>query len=162
MTIESIIKKELADIFEKKELEDVHYFPKHKAKVSALVDAYFQVLNNCDRQQLYYEKGFYVLVLSRSNNLSIQITVKLGNKAQHRPKLKKMLQVIKQHQPHGKVFLGQNNPRKSVSPDEEETSLAVYLKDFSKKIDIRLVDQFIMSSTEYFSFDENDYMGKGK
>ncbi|MDB5152288.1 MAG: hypothetical protein JWR54_1039 [Mucilaginibacter sp.] len=158
MTVKTAIENDLNQVFEAKEIEEVKFFPTRQAKIAELEEAYFQVLRRCDKNRLYNKKGFYIVVVSRQNNLSFQIMVHSRNKLTQKKKLERTLEIIKQYQPEGKVFLGQNNPLKPISPNKEETLLARHLKKFSEEIQVKLIDQFIMSSTECYSFNENDYM----
>jgi len=136
----------------------VRFAGETSAKISEMDDAYFEILRHWDKRALYYDKGFRILVMSGNDELSFEIILNSRSKPVKREEFLETFKNIQDIQPSCKVFLGQNNPKKPVVPTDKETSLARYIKKIGEQLRVKIVDQLIVSGTECFSFEENEYM----
>jgi DNA repair protein RadC len=118
-------------------------------------DAFFKIRSSWSEETIYSKKAYKALALDDDNMVICVISFEPKRSLQN-DDLVQMLKVI-ELQKASKVILGHNKPSKDLLPSEREVTIFKRFRKYGEELNLPVVDQIIMSSSECFSFTANGY-----
>lgn len=119
-----------------------------KSKVNASKDAF--ELIQVELAEMPHEE-FWIIMLSRSNQLIRKIAVSKGGMAGTVVDPKKIFKTALQHSA-ASIILCHNHPSGSVQPSEADIKITKKIREGGALLDIAVLDHIIVGEERYFSF----------
>lgn len=116
-------------------------------------EAFMFLSTDWNEDDLFEKKQYKVLGLD--DNDFIVCKVSYFANSMYKENLEQIITIAHQYKAT-KVYFAENMPNQQLRPSQRRISYASRLKQFGHSIGVPVVDQLIMSSQSYFSFNDNN------
>lgn len=116
-------------------------------------DAFIFLSKDWNEDDFFDRKQYKVLGLD--NNDFVVCKVSYFANSMYKENLEEIITIAKQNKAV-KVYFAENMPNQELKPSQRRISYGNKLKQFCKLIHVPIIDQLIMSSQSYFSFNDNN------